>query len=382
MNSPIKVAMNAVPLMSPLTGIGQYIRNLSEQLLNNNQANIHFFYGIVWGDEIRQHGLPAAVNRLKLLSRKKLPYSYELSRWLQQLTFNQGIKRFTPDVYHEPSFLSYRFDGPTVLTVHDLSWIRFPEAHPAERVRAMHKFFEPSLARADRIITDAAFVKQELIDVFGLDASKVHPIHLAAEPLFKPMESSETAGFLNSKGLRHRQYWLAVGTLEPRKNLHLALQAFSALPAADRQKTPLVLAGMVGWQVGDLLHKMKAMQQAGELLQLGYVSRHELAAIVAGAKALIFPSVYEGFGLPLVEAMQCGTPVLASNASCLPEVLEGAGLLFDPHDADALKALMLQMLADEDLAATLSAQGLERAKHFGWHKTAQQTFDTYRLAVG
>jgi len=381
MNSPIKVAMNAVPLMSPLTGIGQYVRHLSEHLENINQATIHFFYGAGWGDEIRQQGLPAAANSLKLALRKNLPYSYELSRCVQQLTFNQGIKRFAPDVYHEPSFLSFRFDGPTVLTVHDLSWIRCPEAHPAERVRAMHKFFEPSLARADHIITDAAFVKQELVDVFGLDASKIHPIHLAAEPLFKPMLANEIDGFLKTKGLEHRQYWLAVGTLEPRKNLQLALDAFSALPAADRKKTPLVLAGMVGWNVGKLLPKIQAMQQAGELLQLGYVSRHNLAAVVAGAKALIFPSVYEGFGLPLVEAMQSGTPVLASNASCLPEVLAGAGLLFDSNDADGLKALMLQMLSDDDLATMLSTQGLNRSKHFSWQKTAQQTLEVYRLAV-
>jgi alpha-1,3-rhamnosyl/mannosyltransferase len=350
-------------------------------LENINQATIHFFYGAGWGDEIRQQGLPAAANSLKLALRKNLPYSYELSRCVQQLTFNQGIKRFAPDVYHEPSFLSFRFDGPTVLTVHDLSWIRCPEAHPAERVRAMHKFFEPSLARADHIITDAAFVKQELVDVFGLDASKIHPIHLAAEPLFKPMLANEIDGFLKTKGLEHRQYWLAVGTLEPRKNLQLALDAFSALPAADRKKTPLVLAGMVGWNVGKLLPKIQAMQQAGELLQLGYVSRHNLAAVVAGAKALIFPSVYEGFGLPLVEAMQSGTPVLASNASCLPEVLAGAGLLFDSNDADGLKALMLQMLSDDDLATMLSTQGLNRSKHFSWQKTAQQTLEVYRLAV-
>ncbi len=374
--------MNAVTLLSPRTGIGQYLTSLMIELIETHSIEANYFYANRWSTELKQKSWSVNANRLKIAVRQYLPKSYELSRWVLQHQFSKGINQFKPDIYHEPNFLAYDFDGPTVLTVHDLSWIRFPQAHPPERVRAMHKFFEPSLAKANQIITDSFFVKQELMDEFGVDAAMIHPIHLAAEPLFKPMESSETAAFLSSKGLRHCQYWLAVGTLEPRKNLQLALEAFSALPAADRQKTPLVFAGMVGWQVGDLLHKMKAMQQAGELLQLGYLSRHELAAVVAGAKALIFPSVYEGFGLPLVEAMQCGTPVLASNASCLPEVLEGAGLLFDPQDADALKALMLQMLADDELAATLSAQGLERAKHFGWHKTAQQTFETYRLALG
>lgn len=379
--APLRVAVNAVPLLSPLTGIGQYVRALMLELQATGQVDANYFYAKSWSKQLRNSHLSIHANQLKIAVRRFVPKSYELSRWVQQRRFSQGLKNTRNDVYHEPNFLAFRFDGPTVLTVHDLSWIRFPEAHPAERVRAMHKFFEPSLAQADHIITDATFVKQELIDVFGLDASKIQPIHLAAEPLFKPMPATETAGFLKTKGLEHRQYWLAVGTLEPRKNLQLALDAFSALPAADRKKTPLVLAGLVGWKVGKLMLKIQAIEAAGELLQLGYLSRLDLAAVVAGAKALIFPSVYEGFGLPLVEAMQCGTPVLASSASCLPEVLAGAGLLFDSNDADGLKALMLQMLEDDALAATLSAQGLVRAQHFSWQKTAQQTLDVYRLAV-
>jgi glycosyltransferase involved in cell wall biosynthesis len=378
----MRVAINAVPLMSTLTGIGYYVRNLSESLLRIGQTETLFFNGTNWSQEIHQQMLPAAASRLKRALRNNLPYSYELSRFIQQIAFSQGVKNCKPDLYHETSFLSYRFDDPIVLTVHDLSWIRFPETHPVERVRAMHKFFEPSLARADHIITDANFVKQELIDVFGLDPSKIHPIHLAAEALFKPMRANETETVLQTKGLKHRQYWLVAGTLEPRKNLELVLEAFSALPAPLRKKTPLVLAGMVGWNVGKLLQKIEAMEHTGGLVRLGYVSRQDLATVMAGAKALILPSIYEGFGLPLVEAMQCGTPVLSSNASCLPEVLDGAGLLFSPNDSDRLKALMLQILEDDGLTDTLSAKGLERSQHFDWEKTAQQTLAVYSLAVG
>lgn len=378
----LSVVINAVPLLSPLTGLGQYVRNLSEALVKLRQADLCFFYGFGWGQEVRSEGLPAAANRIKLTFRKHLPYSYELSRWLQQMKFSQGLRKYKPQLYHEPSFLSYEFDGPTVLSVHDLSWIRFPEAHPAERVRIMNKLFEPSLARADRIITDTEFGKQELIEVFGVESSKIHPIHLAADSLFKPLSSFETSFFLASKGLAHREYWLALGTIEPRKNLQVVLDAFSNLPVATRSRTPLVLVGMVGWNAGDLLPKINAMEQAGELVRLGYLSQSDLAIVVAGAKALIFPSVYEGFGLPIVEAMQCGVPVLSSSASCLPEVVGGAGLLFDPHDVDDLSRLMLQVLEDTELVASLSARGLGRAKDFGWQKTAQQTVDVYRLALG
>lgn len=378
----LSAVINAVPLLSPLTGLGQYVRNLSEALVELHQADLCFFYGFGWDQEVRSEGLPAAANSIKLTVRKHLPCSYELSRWLQQMKFNQGLRRYKPQLYHEPSFLSYEFDGPIVLSVHDLSWIRFPEAHPVERVRAMNKLFEPSLARADRIITGTEFGKQELIEVFGVESSKIHPIHLAAESMFKQLSSLESSGFLASKGLEHREYWLALGTIEPRKNLQVVLDAFSALPPATRKNTPLVLVGMVGWNVGDLLPKIRVMEQAGELVQLGYLSRSDLAVVVAGAKALVFPSVYEGFGLPIVEAMQCGVPVLASGASCLPEVVGGAGLLFDPRDVDELRGLMFQVLEDTDLVANLSAMGLDRAKDFGWQKTAQQTMDVYRLALG
>jgi alpha-1,3-rhamnosyl/mannosyltransferase len=378
----LSVVINAVPLLSPLTGLGQYVRNLSEALVDLHQADLCFFYGFGWNQQIWSEGLPAPANRIKLTVRKHLPYSYELSRWLQQMKFSQGLGKYKPQLYHEPSFLSYDFDGPTVLSVHDLSWIRFPEAHPVERVRAMNKLFEPSLARADRIITDTEFGKQELIEVFGVESSKIHPIHLAAESMFKPLSSAETNDVLASKGLAHRNYWLAVGTIEPRKNLQLVLDAFSALAPATRKNTPLVIVGMVGWNVGDLLPKLQVMEQSGELVQLGYLTRSDLAVVVAGAKALVFPSVYEGFGLPLVEAMQCGVPVLASNTSCLPEVVGSAGLLFDSSDVDELKSLMLLVLENTELIDSLSARGLYRAKDFGWHKTAQQTMDVYRLALG
>jgi alpha-1,3-rhamnosyl/mannosyltransferase len=345
------------------------------------EVSCNFFYAAGWSKKLRREPLLVSANRFKSALRRFMPKAYEISRWLQQRRFEAGLKNCTADVYHEPNFLAFRFDGPTVLTVHDLSWIRFPDTHPIERVRNMNKFFEPSLRRADRIITDSAFVKQELVDMFGVDESVIHPIHLAAHSTFQPMTGAETATFLRINGLEFGAYWLVLGTLEPRKNLQVAIEAFSALTQAVREKCPLVLVGMVGWKMGPLLPKLYAMERAGELRQLGYLTQEHLELVVAGAKALLFPSVYEGFGLPLVEAMQCGIPVLASEASSFPEVLGGAGLLFQSGDADALRGLMAQVFDDTHLRERLSIQGLERARSFSWQKTAQQTLDVYRLAA-
>jgi alpha-1,3-rhamnosyl/mannosyltransferase len=381
MTEKIKIALNAVPLMSSLTGIGQYVRALSEELINIEELDLSFFYGVGWEKEIREQGLPPAANNLKLFVRRNIPYSYELSRWAQQKTFNNGVKKNKPNLYHEPAFLTYRFEGPTVLSVHDLSWIRYPHAHPKERVRAMHKFFEPSLSQSDLIITDAHFVKQELIDVFGVEASKIYPIHLAAEELFRPRLQEEIKPILHARGLLHGQYWLSVGTLEPRKNLKLLFEAFIQLSVEDRKRCPLVIIGMIGWGIESWQSQLQSMIDSGEVIYTGYLPRHEQAVIVAGAKALIYPSLYEGFGLPIVEAMQSGVPVIAANASCLPEVVGDAGLLVSPDDSNSLKEKMCELLDDKDFLVKLASKSLQRSADFSWRKCAQQTLGVYKKAL-
>jgi alpha-1,3-rhamnosyl/mannosyltransferase len=245
----------------------------------------------------------------------------------------------------------------------------------------MNKFFEPSLRRAHHIITDAHYIKEELIDVFGIDETKIHPIHLAAEGVFEPMSALQVQKALLSRGLVYGEYWLSVGTLEPRKNLKLLFEAFSKLLPAQRKRCPLVVMGMAGWGEHSWLPQMREMVSAGEVIFTGYVPRHEQAAILAGAKALVYPSLYEGFGLPLVEAMQCGVPVIAANASCLPEVLDGAGVLIDPLDPTDLKQRMEELLDDTAFTAELAQKGLARSQDFSWAKCARKTLDVYKLAM-
>jgi glycosyltransferase involved in cell wall biosynthesis len=377
----IKVAFNAVALLSPLTGIGQYAKSLLTELDASTGVAVNKFYAKGWSREIRQQGLSAPANLVKQWVRKFVPNSYALSRAVQQHYFSRGVRSFKPDLYHEPNFLAYRFDGPSVITVHDLSWIRYPEMHPIERVRAMDKYFEPGLRRASRIITDSAFVKQELVDVFGVDPSTVHPVYLGVEHLFVPLQQAQTQAVLQAHGLVHGQYWLAVGTLEPRKNLQLALRAFMQLPQRERQACPLILVGMRGWNTGKLEQQLQPLVAAGEVRQLGYISREDLAVVMAGAKALIYPSVYEGFGLPPLEAMACGVPVIASNVSSLPEVVGDAGILIDPHDVDGLAEHMRELQTDGVLSARLGLTARLRSQQFAWQKCADETMRVYNVAL-
>jgi len=381
---PIRVAYNTTSLLSPLTGVGYYTRNLFQELKLRNDVSMLNFYGISWTQsELTDVSfeMQININRLKYIVKKYIPKSYQLVRKVQQIAFTQGAKSYKPNLYHETNFLPFNFSGPTVLTVHDLSWIRFPEMHPIERVRVFNKYFEPSLRQATRIITDSEFVKQELINVFGIRSEVINSVALAAESFFQPLNLAQSFNKLLAKGLTYKMYWLAVGTLEPRKNLQLVLRAFMGLPKSVRQRCPLVIVGMSGWSVDSLETELRSLVQSGEVRQLGYLSREDVAAVIAGAKSLLYPSVYEGFGLPLLEAMCCGIPVITSNVSSLPEVVGDAGILIDPKDSEGLMKQMVRLLDDESLCSDLGAAALQRSYQFSWNKCAKDTVQVYREAL-
>jgi alpha-1,3-rhamnosyl/mannosyltransferase len=377
----LKIGFNAVPLLSPLTGIGQYAKHLLECLEDMPDIDVQKFYATGWSQGIRQNATPLMSKGIKSIVSKLIPNSYDLSRRLQQRYFTLGVKSFKPALYHEPNFLAYQFEGPTVISVHDLSWIRYPELHPVQRVRAMNKYFEPGLRRASRVLTDSVFVKQELTEVFGVNPEIIHPVYLGVDSLFCPCDEVQTRSTLTELGLQHGQYLLAVGTLEPRKNLELALRAFMALPAACRKQHPLVLVGMKGWHTSALEQQLAPLVSAGEVRQLGYLSREDLAKVIAGANVLVYPSVYEGFGLPPLEAMACGVPVIASNSSSIPEVVGGTGILIDPQDQEQLTQAMLTMTQAPEIRHRMAGQALERSRIFSWSQCASETVNVYRAAI-
>ncbi|MFM8865926.1 MAG: glycosyltransferase family 4 protein [Limnohabitans sp.] len=376
----MKVAFNAVALLSPKTGIGRYVWNLATQLQQMPALEPCFFHGLGWSMQCQA---PMAESLREVLPklRSRLPWSYEIRRWIQSLTFKVGARNKGLQLYHEPNHLLLPFEGPTVLTVHDLSWIRYPAMHPVERVRAMDKHFENSLRRATRILTDSEFVKQELVDVFGMRPESIHPVHLGVEALFRPLDSAQTAQVLQQFGLMHGQYLLAVGTLEPRKNLGVALRAFMALPPARRKQCPLVLVGMRGWHTSALERQLAPLIRNGEVRQLGYLSRAHLAVVTAGACALVYPSVYEGFGLPPLEAMACRVPVIASNSASIPEVVGSSGILIDPQDEVHLTQAMLTMIEQPEVRDALAEQALQRSHAFSWNRCVRETVAVYRAVI-
>lgn len=384
----MRVAFNASPLLSPLTGIGQYIYHLAKGLQADSDLSMHFFYAGGWSQDVREmadatQSKTTWRSTFRSAVKKSIPNAtrYELSRYWRQRSFDKGCTNQKIEIYHEPNFLAYRCDVPSVITVHDLSWIRYPHTHPKERVAEMNRFFQPGLDRASLVLTDSEFVKQELMGLFGTPAHRIQPIALGAEAVFHPRSKEETSVVLSQQELTHGQYLLAVGTLEPRKNLGLALEAFRSLPAAMREHCPLVLVGMKGWLTSALEREMAPLVAAGQIRVLGYLPREDLAVVTAGALCLIYPSIYEGFGLPPLEAMASAVPVISSNVSSLPEVVGESGVLIDPKNAQALAQAMAQMIEEPEFRNRLAQKSLERSRLFSWSRCVEQTMAAYRQVL-
>ena len=378
---PIRLAMNAWSLVSTHTGIASYTRNLALALQRSGEVEINLFYGVNWSAEVRSAPLPG-MDPLKVLVKKLIPKPYALMRFLQQQRFSAGIRGLHCDLYHEPSFLPFRFDGPTVVTVHDLSPLLYPETHPIMRVREVMERLPRAVRAARAILVDSEFIKNELIQTLGVDPGRVTSTPLGVAPEYRPRTTVETAQALAAYDLAYGSYIFAVGTLEPRKNLIQAINAYAGLPEAVRKTTSLVVAGMRGWLTGDLEVRIRQCEERGEVRWLGYVPAETLPMLYSGASMLVYPSLYEGFGLPVLEAMASGIPVITSNRASLPEVAGDVGIMVDPEDVDGLRAAMLQLIDDKDEAVRRSVRGIERARQFTWQACAEKTLAVYRNAVG
>lgn len=375
----IKLAVNATILLSPLTGIGQYVYQLMKQLEKGEDIEPYYFYTASWDNSLRNSALPGIKNIKNILSTL-LPNPFALRRFIGQAVFSHGAKKNNIQLYHDPSFIPYRFDGPTVITVHDLSHIYFPETHPSKRVAILNKLLPIAIEQADYIIVDSEFIKNQVITLFGTNPDKVAAIHLGVSDQFQPMLSEQTFTCLSGYGLVHGKYLLAVGTIEPRKNLIQVLKAYKRLPENLRKEYPLVIAGSSGWLADSMENEMRSLISKGQARLLGYVPSEMLPALYAGATTLLYTSLYEGFGLPPLEAMASGIPVITSNQASIPEVVGNAGIMVEPHDIATLKQVIVNLIEDPDDAKLRVQLGIERAKQFSWEKCASETLKVYRKA--
>ena len=265
---------------------------------------------------------------------------------------------------------------PTVITVYDLSFYHFPERFPALQRLYLSSQTRRSCQRARRIITISESSRQDVHRFLGVPLSQIDVVVPGVDPVYHPLPAADVSAFRQKQGVA--RFVLHVGTLQPRKNIPVLLKAMARL---DDPAIKLVLVGGKGWLYDDIFQQVQALGLAERVIFTGYVPDDDLPLWYNAAELLVFPSVYEGFGLPVVEAMACGTPVIAANSSSLPEAVGDAGLLFAPSDVETLANQMTAVLTDINLQNKLRQQGLAHAQTFSWERAGRETAAVYKRAL-
>ncbi len=283
------------------------------------------------------------------------------------------------DVFYSPDFVlpPTRRGTRTLLTVHDLSFLRYPEAFVPPLLRYLERVVPRSIARADRVLADSAHTRSDIVSLLAVPAGKVRVLYSGVDARFSPQGGPDEDEWLKGRyGLKPGAYVLSVGTLQPRKNYVRLMRAFAALrPGTLGPGCQLVIAGGRGWLYEDILAESE--KHGDRVRILGFVDDADLPALYRNAALFAFPSLYEGFGLPVLEAMACGVPVVCSDASSVPEVAGDAALLVDPLDTEGLTAAMDRVLRDANLRQKLVDRGLAQAARFSWEQAARQLQATF-----
>ena len=284
------------------------------------------------------------------------------------------------DLFHGLAFVvpeAYR--APSIVTIHDLAFLKLQGHAPGRRVAYLSRTTRSSVDRAERVIAVSESTKQDVVELFGVDPARIDVTPLGVSDGLSPLSETERSEFRRKQRLE-RPTILYLGTLEPRKNLPNLLRAFDLI--ATETDAELILAGAQGWLPAEFDAAMAGISHRDRIRLTGFIPEPGLRSWLGAVDLFAFPSRYEGFGIPPLEAMACGTPVVASNVSSLPEVLGDAALLAAPDDVEAIAEALRRVLTDAGLAESMRRRGLEQASRFTWSETARLTLESYRRALG
>ena len=373
------IGLDAIPLTEPRAGVGHYTYELARALAHASP-----------GDEF-ELVYPSSYPAVDIEGRERFPPNLKGARVsvgaLGRRWWSAGLPRYAGrrgfSLFHGTNYEVPLWGRTTrVLTVHDLSLFTHPETHEQRRVWRARRRLPLMTRAAAAVVTPTEAVRGELCEWLRVPPSKVFAVHEAARECFTPMEGGEATDLLRELGVGGGDFLLAVGTIEPRKNLATLVSAFEEVlrerPASGLR---LVVAGGRGWLSGPLFESIERSPARGRVVLTGYVSDEQLRALYSACAAFVYPSLYEGFGLPPLEAMSCGAPVVAGRTPAVAEVSGGAARLFDPLDHGQLARALLELLEDDAARRALTEAGLRRAAHFSWERTARATLDVYAEAL-
>lgn len=387
----MKVLINLNSLQHPLTGIGEYTLNITRNLLADERLDdlrgIHFHRCLnrkqmieliaSFDNKGQSFSMVSSAGKLfdrssklryvgKVLRKSAYVYSDLYLKFYQQLLADY--------IYWEPNYTVLKHKGSIVPTIHDLSHLDCPQYHPKDRVRHLNRVLPDTLEKANHVVVVSEFTKQNLLKHFDVPANQVSIVPPAVANDYFP-RSAEDCEQVRNKYKLPSNYVLSVGTLEPRKNVIGLLKAFAQLPDVVRKQNPLVVVGKRGWLLEELDAIMQPMMARGEVIHLGYVDRKDLPMLYSAATVFAYVSFYEGFGMPIAEAMACGTAVISSNVTAMTEVSLGATLEVDPYDTEAIREGLLTLLGDAERRQFLSKAAKQITHQRTWKRSSDQLLD-------
>ncbi|MDB5054940.1 MAG: glycosyltransferase family 1 protein [Bacilli bacterium] len=376
----MNVFLDAQPLLGSLSGISRYVECLYQELCQVSDVNVTLAFNRIV-KPFHPPKLTIDVHNKPILMNKRYPYSIirrlMKPNLLYTFPFDLGLGKDKADLFHGTNFTHFPVvRGKSVVTIHDLAFMRFPDS-TSKRIYQHHSRWVPySAQKADRIIADSMQTKNDIIELLQVSPDKIDVIHLAADKKFRPLPEHEYRPITQKYNLPEK-YILFVGTVEPRKNLLGLVQAYELLKQNHPITEKLVIVGARGWKYTPIFEWIQQHHLETDIIFTGYIEDDDLVALYNAATIFVLPSIYEGFGIPILEAMQCGIPVIASNVSSIPEVVGESGILVDPHYHEGWAKAMLRLLTDEQEHLHYASLSLKRGEHFNWHKVAQQTLQVY-----
>ena len=371
----MRIAIDAHSVGTQLAGNETYAVNLIEALAEIDQSNQYTLY------VTRQSAIDRFANRWPNFNVKRMVPHTPLVRI--PVTLSAELRRNPVDVLHVQYTAPPLAPCSVVATIHDLSFEHLPETFNRRSRAQLRLTVRRTARKAAQILTLSEFSRRDIIDTYRIAPDRVSVTPAAAPSHFKPIEDETELRKIREIYGIERDYILSVSSIQPRKNLIRLIEAYSCLRGLRPEgKLPqLILVGKRGWLDNETFRAAQRHSANNDIAFTGYVAENDLPALYSGATCFVYPSFFEGFGLPVLEAMQCGAPVIAGNRTSIPEVVGKAGLLFDPFDTNSLVQALTRVLDDSEYRAALRIQGLERAREFDWKQTARMTLQAYQKAV-
>lgn len=364
----MNIGINArLLLQNKLEGIGWFAYQvLSRMVRNHPEHQFYFFFDRPYAEEFV---FGNNVTPIVIGPQARHPALYYI--WFNA-RMAPLLKRYKIDVLFSPEgFIPHRTRIPQIATIHDLAYLHYPEQIDLAH-RYWYRRYQPKYAnKAEKIVTVSEFTKQDIVQQYGLPEEKIQVVYNAANPIYKPLSAEEKIK-VREEISGGRNYFLFVGALHPRKNIINLLKAFVQFKRRQQCVFKLVIVGRMAWQTEEIEEAKRRMPYKEDVIWLGYKSVEELSKIMGAAYALVYPSLFEGFGIPIIEAMACDVPSIVSNTSSMPEVAGTAALLCDPHNPKDIAEKMSMIYKDEHLHRQLSANCHKELQRFDWDKSAEQ----------